>query len=86
MIVLVSKGLQTEVVKEVEHDVAVEQHDSLSGDPRGVLEHEARDFLEGTIEDQLDEWYLLLACGDAVRVELASLEVREEQLSWGGGV
>ena len=66
--------------------MAVEQHDSLSGDPRGVLEHEARDFLEGTIDGKHDEWYLLLSGGDAVRVELAPLEMREEQLGWGGGV
>ena len=66
--------------------MAVEEHDSLTGDLRGVLEHEAGDFLEGTKEDQHDLRYLLLASGDAVRVELALLKVREEELGWGGGV
>ena len=34
----------------MDHDVAVEQHDSLTWNLRSVLKHEACDFLEGTIE------------------------------------
>ena len=51
-----------------------------------MLEHEACNFLESTIESEHDYWYLQLACRDAVRVELALLEVREEELGWGGRV
>ena len=66
--------------------MSVEEHDSLTGDLQSVIKHEARDFLEGTIEGQPDKGYLLFAGSDAVRVELALLEVREEELGWGGRV
>ena len=66
--------------------MAVEQHDSLARDLRRVLEHEARDFLKGTVDGETDYEYLLLAGRDAVRVELALLEVREEELGWCGRV
>ena len=51
-----------------------------------MIEHEARDFLEGTKDGQQYMRYLLFAGRDAVRVELALLEVREEELGWGGRV
>ena len=64
----------------------VEQHDPLAGDLQCVLEHKARDFLKGTIDGQNDYGYLLFAGGDAVRVELAKLEVREEELGRGSRI
>ena len=66
--------------------MAVEEHDSLTGDLQSVIEHKARDFLEGTIDGQQYMRYLLFAGRDAVRVELALFEVREEELGWGGCV
>ena len=46
-----SKLLQADVVKEVEHDVSVEQDDSFTWNLRSVLEHKACNFLKGTKED-----------------------------------
>ena len=81
-----SKGLKTEIVKEMDHNVAVEQHDSLTWNLRSVLKHEACDFLESTIESEHDYWYLQLACRDAVRVKFTLLEVRKEEFGWGGSI
>ena len=66
--------------------MAVEQDHPLLRDRGGVLVYELGDFLEGTTEDYNRDEHLLLAALDAVRVHVASLHVREEQLSRGGGV
>ena len=66
--------------------MTVEQHDSFTRNLRSMLEHEACNFLESTIESEHDYWYLQLACRDAVRVELALLEVCEEELGWSGSI
>ena len=47
-----SKRLQTEVVEQVDNDMAVEQNDSLSWDLCSMLIHELRDFLKRTTNDQ----------------------------------
>ena len=66
--------------------MTVEQHDSFTRNLRSVLEHEACNFLESTIESEHNYWYLQLACRDAVRVKFTLLEVCEEELSWGGSI
>ena len=81
-----SKLLKADVIKEVQHNVAVEQDDSVTGNLLSVLKHEACNFLKGTIENQHTYRYLQLASRDAVWIELTLLEVREKELGWGGSV
>ena len=82
-----SQGLEVQVAEEVEHGVPEEEADLVSADDGGVLVDQSTDLWEvPKNDDETVEMNLLLRRLDVTLVEVASLEVGEPSLGWGGRV